>query len=180
MPIDDVENTNGTNKWGNIQFTNKSRTLPWGRERMPPVDYMYRSATINWSKHPQGEEYETKTSIYDLDWLQKGIIYGPAKLDNRLSQNVLDIRRSHKVYRKYHRNLVNGIDGRRKKSNRDENPEGYVPGRCAITITIVIAMMLLNHIPRKCTGGYKLKSQENINHGQHQTVCQKMRKKWKP
>ena len=36
-----------------------------------------------------------------------------------------------------------------------------LPERCAITITIVITMMILNYILRKCTGGYKLpKSQE--------------------
>ena len=29
-----------------------------------------------------------KKSIYGLDWLQKGIWYGPAKLDNKLPQNL--------------------------------------------------------------------------------------------
>ena len=38
-------------------------------------------------------------------------------------------------------------------------------GDALSTLLIVIAMMSLNHILRKCTGGYKLsKSQEKINH----------------
>ena len=37
--------------------------------------------------------------IFSADWLQKGIRYGPAKLDNRLFQNVQDVQQSHKVNR---------------------------------------------------------------------------------
>ena len=42
---------------------------------------------------------ESKTRRDDVDWLQKGIWYSPANLDNRLLQNVQDIRQSHKVHR---------------------------------------------------------------------------------
>ena len=45
-----------------------------------------------------------------------------------------------------------------------KNPEKYIPGRILLLI-FVIVMMPLNHILKKCTGGYKLhKSQEKINH----------------
>ena len=46
----------------------------------------------------------------------------------------------------------------------------------------VIALMLLNHVLKKCTAGHKLsKLQEKINqagnvHGRHQTVCQKRKR----
>ena len=52
----------------------------------------------------------------------------------KLSQNLQDIHQSHKVYRGNHENwkveltAVGGSCG--------ENPERYIPGRCAITITI--------------------------------------------
>ena len=40
----------------------------------------------------------TEKSIYGLDLLQKGIWNGPAKLENKLPQNVQNIRWSHKHY----------------------------------------------------------------------------------
>ena len=66
--------------------------------------------------------------------------------------------------------LENTIDNRRENSGR------YVPERCAVTLLFVFSMMPLNHIHRKCTGGYILtKPQEKIDslneHGRHQTVC---------
>ena len=51
------------------------------------------------------------------------------------------------------------------------------------TILIIIAMMPLNHILRKCTTGYKIgKSKENINHLMYMDdikLLAKMRKNWK-
>ena len=58
VPTDDVENTNSTN------------------------DSTYRSTHLQW------ELNGTEKSCYDLDWLQKGLRYGPSKLDIVLSQNV--------------------------------------------------------------------------------------------
>ena len=52
---DDVENTNDTNKGGDLLFTNKPRTLPQGTERMPHKDQWNRRATIHSSTYPQGE-----------------------------------------------------------------------------------------------------------------------------
>ena len=50
---------------------------------------------------------------YGMDWLQKSILYGPPKLNNRLSQNLQGIQWIHKVYQEYHDKLVSDI--RRKK-----------------------------------------------------------------
>ena len=58
--------------------------------------------------------------------IMMNIRYGLTKLD---TQNVQDIRRNHEK-------LESGIDSRRKKLSWSENPEWYIPGRCAITITI--------------------------------------------
>ena len=129
---------------------------------MPQVDQRYGRATIYWSAHPQEEQDKTEKPSYGLDWLQKGIWYGPTKLDNR---HVHDIQWSHKVYQKYHWKLESQADSRRKKLSRSENPGRDFPRRCNITIPILIAMRSLNHILRKCTGQYKFhKSQEKINH----------------
>ena len=57
-------------------------------------------------------------------------------MDNRLLQNVQDIRQSHKVYRGNQKKLEGGIDSRRKRISWGKNPERNLPGRCNITITI--------------------------------------------
>ena len=75
-------------------------------------------------------------SSYGVDWLQNGILYGPAKLDDRLYQNVQDTRRRHKVYRENHEKLASGIDSQRKKFSWGKNPERYIPWVCIITITV--------------------------------------------
>ena len=103
---------------------------------MQQVNQRHRRTTLHWSAHPQREQDETEKSTYGLDWLQKGIWYGPAKLDNKLPQNVQDIRSSHKLYRENYENLKSGIDSRRAKLSWSEDPERYIPGRCNITITI--------------------------------------------
>ena len=98
-------------------------------------------------------------------WPENGIWYGPAKMNNRLSKNVQDIRWSHKVYRKYHGKLESLTDSRREKLSWEENPEKDLPGRCAIIFTICNNYDALNHLLRKSTDGYKLhKSQEKINY----------------
>ena len=109
------------------RFANKLRTLSQGTESILPVDQRYKRTTI---------QDETEKPSYGADRLHEGLWYGPAKLDNRLSQNVLDTRRSYKVYRKYHGKLESQNDSKRKKLNRGENLERDLPGRCALTITI--------------------------------------------
>ena len=52
---------------------------------------------------------------FGVDCIQKSIRYDPSKLDYRLSENVQNIRRSHKVYRPNHRKLESGTDSNRKK-----------------------------------------------------------------
>ena len=99
-----------------------------------------------------------------LDRIQKSLRYGPSNLDTTLSQNVYNTRSNRTVYREDHANLESGIDSRRTKLSRGKDPKRHIPEGCTTAITLC-AMMLLNHILRKCTAGYKFsKSQENINH----------------
>ena len=61
--------------------------------------------------------------------------------------------------------IESGIDIGREKFCYGENPEKYIPVRCANTVTILIAVVPLNPIFKKCIGSYKyIKSQEKINH----------------
>ena len=110
--------------------------VPRRKERMPQVNQRNWRSTIHWSTHPQGEQNKTKKCCYGMDWLQKGIRYGPAKLNNRLSQNVQNIQRSHKVHRENHEKQESGTESRRKKLSRGANPERNLPGRWAFTFTI--------------------------------------------
>ena len=57
---------------------------------------------------------------------KKGIWHGPAKLNNKLPQNVQYIRWSHKLYRENHENLESGIDSRRGKLGWSEGPKRYI------------------------------------------------------
>ena len=77
-----------------------------------------------------------KKSIYSMDWQQKGIWYGSIKLDNKPSQNIQDIRWSHKLYQENHGNLERGIDSKRGKISWGKDPERYILGKGIITITI--------------------------------------------
>ena len=130
MPADDGENTNDANSLiSRILFSDEQKTTLRGNERN-------RRATIHWSTHPQGEQNNRKICNNGMDWLQKGRWYGLSKLDYRLSQNALDIRRSRKVFREYHGKFESWIDYRKKKIIWGKNLARVLPGRCSITISI--------------------------------------------
>ena len=77
-----------------------------------------------------------KNPGYGLDWQQKGIFYGLTKLDNKLSQNVQNVRWVHKLYRENHENLESAIDSRREKLSRNKDSKRYIPRRFTVTFTI--------------------------------------------
>ena len=151
VPNDDVENTKGINKGGDLRFANKLWIAPRGIEKMP-----------------QGSQKNTRASYIDQHILREGKVRGKtlamAWIDNEKyiicsqkdSQNVLDIQIIHKVCREYHGKLRSGIDSRRKKLRLGKNPERNLLGRCTVTIIISNSDDSLNHILRKCTGEYTL------------------------
>ena len=94
----------------------------------------HRKTTTYRSTYLQRNESKTEKFSYSVYWLQKGPWYGLLKLDYRLSQNVQNKRRSHKMYRESHENLESGIEWGKKKLCWGKNPECYIPGRCAITV----------------------------------------------
>ena len=99
MPTNDVENTNGNKQGKDILFADKSWTVPWGTERMLQENKWNKRSIIHWWTHPQGEQNKMKKYSDSMDWQQKGIRYGPTKLNNRVSQNVQDIRWSQSLSR---------------------------------------------------------------------------------
>ena len=114
LPTDDVENINSTNNGRDLLLPNKPRMVPWETERMLQRIQGHSRVTLHRSTHPKWEQDQMEKSSYGLDWLQKGIWHGSAKLDNKLPQNVQNITRSHKLYREKYENMESGIDSWRK------------------------------------------------------------------
>ena len=132
---DDVETINS--KGRDLLLANKPQIVLWGTERMLQRIQRHSRITLHRSAHQhKWEQNQTEKSSCGLDWLQKGIWYGSTKQDNKLSQNVQNIRWSHKLYRENHENPERWIDSRRKKLKWSKDPKRYFSRRYSITITI--------------------------------------------
>ena len=129
LPTDD-------NKGKYLLLANKLRFVRWRTKKIPQKIQRHNRVTLNRSTHPEWEQDQMEKASYGLDWLQKGIWYGSAKLDNKLLQNVQNITCSHKLYRQKHENLESWIDSRRKKLSWSKDPKRYFSRRCSITVTI--------------------------------------------
>ena len=174
-----MENTNGTKNGRDLFLVNKPLIVPWGTERMLQRIQSHRRNTLHWSAHPQREQDKMEKSGYGMDWLQKGIWYGPIKLDNKLSENVQNIRWSRKLYQEnlktWRVKLTTG--GRSLIEAKIER--SISKGHALSPLLFIIAMMPLKYILRKCTTGYKLtKSQEKINHLMYMDDIKLFAKKW--
>ena len=80
-----------------------------------------------------------------------------------------------------HEKLENGINSRWKSFTEDKIQIGIFQEHSHSSLSFVIAMMPLNYIIRKCTGGHKFsKSQEKINYLMYMdniTLFEKKKKK---
>ena len=131
---------------------------------MPQTIQRHRRATLHWSTRLQREQDETEKSYYGVGCRQKGIWFGPANWIikclkvYKLSDEVIQLSK-----KKKHVNLELTAGG--KNLGEVMIQRGIFQRYALSPLLFVIAMMPLNHILRKCTGGYKLsKSQEKINH----------------
>ena len=77
MPTDDVENIQNTKKRRDLWLFNKPQFVPWGPERMQQRIQRHRKVTLHWSTLLKWKQDRTEKCSYGLDWLQKGIWYGP-------------------------------------------------------------------------------------------------------
>ena len=160
-----MENTNSTNKGKNLLLANKPKIVPWRTERIPQRIQRHSRINLHISTHPKWEQDKTEKSSYDLDWLQKGIWYGPTKLDTTLS----------KIYKISHE-VINFIEQTMKTWRVEltaggrsiaetKIQRGIFQGDALSPLLFIIVMMQLNHILRKCAASYKLsRSQEKFNH----------------
>ena len=135
-PTDHVENINSSNKGRDLLLAKDLWIVPRGAETMPQRIQRHSRVTLHRSTHPKWEQDEIEKSSYGLDWLQKGIWYGSAKLDNKQPQNVQNIRRGHKLYWEKHENRESGIDSRRKKLSWNKDPNRYISTISTIAVTI--------------------------------------------
>ena len=136
LPTANVENINSTKKGRDLPLANMPRIFPWRTESMPQMIPRYSRVTLHRYAHPKQEHERTEISSYGLDWLQKEIWYRSPKLDNKLLQNVENIRWSQKIYRENHENLETGIDNRGKKLSWSKDPKMYFLRRYTIIVTI--------------------------------------------
>ena len=71
-----------------------------------------------------------------MDWLQNVVWCNPAKVHSRLSENIQNIRRSHKIHQGCHKKLERGINSWKTNLNRDENLKKHFPGWYTFAVNI--------------------------------------------
>ena len=131
MATQDVENTNRSTKGTDLQLVNKRRSVPRGRERMPLIIQRQTRTTQHWSIHPQRvQEKESQKATFGVDWLQKSVWYGYAKMVNKQPRNLQDIRLCYKLYWKNYENLESWNTSGRGKLSWSKDPKRYIIGRC--------------------------------------------------
>ena len=108
-------------------------------------------------------------------------LYVPAKLDNKLPQNIKYMSWIHKLYRKKNmKTLRLKLTAGRRNLGEANHQRGIFQGDALSPLLIIITMMPSNHIFRKCTAGYKLsQSQEKSNHLIYMDDIKHFAKKWK-
>ena len=122
-----------------------------------------RAELLYIDKHILNESKNRRKNLA-MAWIDniKGIWYGSAKLDSKLSQNVQNVTRNHKLHRKKkHEKLESWINSRREKLGWNKDPKRDFPRRC----TIHNCHDATKPHTQKIRGQYKLsRSQEKNNH----------------
>ena len=104
--------------------------------------------------------------------------------DNRMSENVQNIRQSHKLHHESHEKLESGISSMKKPLAEVKHQWGIFKRDSPSPLLFVLAIMPIKYIFRKWTGGYKFtKSQEKMNlfmYIDDIKVNEKNEKNWRP
>ena len=108
------------------------------------------------------KETKTRKKILAMSQMDsKNNSHDPVNVDNRMSENVQDIRKSYKVHHKTCGKLESRIISRRTYTCRGKNPKRHLSGRLIFNTTIFYSNSELytEEMQRRFT-----KSQEKINH----------------
>ena len=81
---------------------------------------------------PQSSQNKTEEWSHWMDW-EEDLWYGPANLDNRVSENTQNIQKHRKLHHEYQGKLEGGIDNRKTNLNKGKNPMRHLPKKLAFT-----------------------------------------------
>ena len=123
----------------------------------------HRRTILLWSAHLQREQGEMQKSSYGMDWIRRGIWYGPTKLVNKLSQNVQISDEVINFIEKTMKTWGVELTTEGRSLSEAKIQRGIFQGDALSPLLSIIAMMPFNHILRKCTAGYKLSLSQKIN-----------------
>ena len=106
----------------------KKKESPWNLRETGDLQYIDQNIL---------KESKAKQKNIVVAWTtKKSQWFGPANLDYRMSENVQNIRRSHKIHLKSRERLGSGIKNRKKNFNVSESSERHLPGRYAVDLTV--------------------------------------------
>ena len=154
LPTHDVENTNSTNYGGDLLFVNKPRTVSRLTERMPQGKQRNRRA-INQNIL---KERKTRWKNVAMAWIDNKKAY-----DMVLQSWIIDCLKMYKIsgevkmfFETTTENWWVELTAGGKSLAEEKIQRGIFQGDALSPLLFVIAMIPLNPILRKCSGGYKL------------------------
>ena len=107
------------------------------------IDQHILNVSTTWQKIPS----------YGLDWQQKGIWYGPTKLDNKLSRNVQISEEVINFIEKTMKTWWVELTAGGKSLTETKIQRGIFQGDALSQLLSIFGMMPFNHILRKCRAG---------------------------
>ena len=161
---------------GDLSLANKLRTVSRRTEKMLQGNKRNRISTIHWSIHPQKEQNETKNVA--IAWIDLKTVY-----EMVLQSLIINCLKTYKISDQVIKFIEKALKNWRVDWLQEEEgltevkiQRGIFQVDVLSPLQLVIGMMLLNHLLRKCTGRYKAhkspeKNQSPNVHGWHQTVC---------
>ena len=146
--------------------------VPRRTDRMPQRIQRHRRATLHWPAHPQQEQKETEKSSYKkaYDTVPQSWIINCLQM-YKISDEIINfIKKTIKTWRVE-------LIARGESLAETKIQRGIFQGDALSPLLLLIAMMPLNHVLRKCTTGYKLSKSQERSTTINQTVRKKKKKK---
>ena len=161
LPTYDVENINSTNR-EEIFFLLTSRGLFPEEQKGCRKGSRGTVELLDLDQHILSES-KTRRKILAMAWIDNKNVHDI--VPQSLIINCLKMYKiSDEVINFIEKNLESGIDSRRKKLSWSKDQKRYIWRSALSPLLFIITMKPLNPILRKCTAGYKLRSQKKIKH----------------